>query len=143
MQYQQQQMSQRQGINTVASTNRPQITVNGSRNPDLNENTSHQSQLQSVRSSPGHIMKQQQQQQPNVQPNSPMYNSSPLKMNPNMTGAPIVAENHQVMYGNYQANPVKISHNLSSEQHIQHPNHPPSAIIYTSEHGQGCMIISH
>lgn len=138
MQYQQQQMHQRQGGNTTVAVNRAPVTINGSRSSDLNENTSHPQQ-QIVRGSSGHIMKQQ----PNMQPNPQMYISSPQKINPAMTAVPIAAENHQVMYGNYQVNPVKISHNLSSEQQMQHPNHPPSAIIYTSEHGPGCMIISH
>lgn len=132
-------MHQRQGSNPTAAMNRTPVTVNGSRNPDFNENTSQQ---QVIRGSPGHIMKQQHQV--NMQSNPQMYNSSPQKINPNMTAVPIVAENqHQMMYGNYQVNPVKSSHNLSSEQHIQHPNQPPTAIIYTSEHGPGCMIISH
>lgn len=150
MQYQQQQQMQHQRQGSNPAIGRSQITVNGSKSSDLNENTSHLQQQQPVRCSPGHIMKQ-----PNMpmQSNpSSMYNSSPSKMNLTMTAAPMAASDHhhqlmlQQQHGNYQTNPAKNSSHSSlpsqQQQMQQHPNHP-SAIIYTSDHGPGCMIISH
>ena len=133
MQYQQQHLHQRQTSNPSV---RGQITVNGYKSSDLNENSPAGHLQQPVRGSLGHIMKQQQ---PTMQTNSMSYNSSPSKMtNPNMV--PITGQ--AVMHGSYQTNPsVKSSsHNMPSHQY---PNHPSTAIIYTSEQGPGCMIISH